>query len=338
MVTGIEAAKGAAERVFGARLPVLMRTVLPGFLATAVLYPVVAWMVTRFPSDPEHVWERVVAYVALALLLGAVASAANNETYKLYEGRIPWPGLLARWALRLQKKRVKRLREEAKAAPTTERYDELWYQLRDYPIGDGGEPEPTHPSLMGNILAAYEQYPSTRYGMDSVFYWSRIWLQVEKDRKEEIDNQWCMADGLLALSAISYSGGFIWALQAVADLFGLGRPWLPFGSVGLTLAAVPVWIVTGYLFYRFSIPYHRANGELFKAIFDIYRDKVWNMTSLKPAEKESWPAAWAYLQYLAFKCPNCSEYTSILKDDCENCGFGMAELKRSLSVTGQFPK
>lgn len=81
-----------------------------------------------------------------------------------------------------------------------------------------------------------------------------------------------------------------------------------------------------------------ANGELFNAIFDRYRDKIWSMTALKPVESDSWCAAWAYLQYLVFKCPNCGEYSHIAKDDCEKCGFGLLELKRSLSATGQFPK
>jgi hypothetical protein len=337
MEAGFEAGTGAAEKVLGVKLPVLMRIVLPGLAVTAVLYPWVAWLLGYLPRDTDHIWEPIAGYAVLVLLLGAVVSTGSSEIYKICEGRTRWPEGLRKWAVKRQQARVDRLMKAAKAAKVKDRYDELWLELRAYPTNGQGDPEATYPTMLGNILAGYEQYPSTRYGMDSVFYWRRIWLQIEKEQKEEIDNQWCVADGFLILSAVCAGGAVVWALQALAAEFGVGVARLPFGLTGLALAGVPGWLALAYLLYRVSLPFHRENGEVFKSIFDIHREKVWAMTSLKPGESQSFEAAWGYLQYLAFQCPNCKKWTSYVKDNCETCGMGLAELKKSLCATGKLP-
>ncbi len=336
METGFDAAKGAAEKILGVKFPVFMRLILPGLLATAVLYREVAWALGHLPPDPDHLWQRIGAYAALVLILGALISTANSETYKIYEGRTRWPRRLKAWAIATEQARVDRLRKTADSATTQADYDEAWYELRIYPLNDNGDPEATHPTRMGNILAGYEQYPNTRYGMDSVFYWPRIWLQIDKDVKEEIDSQWSVADGFLTLSAISYSGAAIWLTQALVGLFRFGLGALPFASVRLTMLASAGWLVLGYFWYRMGLPFHRENGEAFKSIFDVYREKARNMTSFNPNEKETWTAAWAYLQYLVMKCPNCRQYTS-RTDQCDKCGFGLTERNKSFRDSGKFP-
>ncbi len=197
MEAGFDAANGVAEKVLGVKLPVFMRLILPGLLATGVLYPFIAWILGYLPWDANHSWQRIAAYAALVLIVGALISTTNSEIYKIYEGRVCWPSRMFDWALKIQQNRVSRLRKAAESNRfvNPRRYDEIWYQLRDYPINDRGDPEATYPTQIGNILAGYEQYPNKRYGMDSVFYWPRIWLHVETNRKEEIDSQWSVADG-----------------------------------------------------------------------------------------------------------------------------------------------
>ncbi len=340
MEGGFEAAKGAAEKVLGVKFPTFMRTILPGLLATAVLYPLIAAILGKLPADKEYLWLRIAAYAVLVLLLGALISTTNSEIYKIYEGRIFWPRGLFEWARRREQARVEKLLDAAEVADedgSTAEYDELWYQLRIYPMNDKGQPEASHPTRIGNILAGYEQYPNTRYGMDSTFFWPRIWLQIEKDKKEEIDSQWSVADGFLTLSAISFVGGALWILQAIVALFDVGLSWLPFNAPGLAVLAGIGWLLLGVLWYRLCLPFHRENGEVYKSIFDVYREKVWALTTLKPNEKDTWTAAWAYLQYLVLKCPNCGKWTSMQSDTCENCGFGLVEVKRSLRDSGKFP-
>ena len=336
MGTGFEAARGAAERVLGVRLPIFMRMILPGLLATAVLYPLIGWILGHLPSGPDYAWQRIAGYAVLVFLLGALISTTSSEIYRIYEGRILWPSRVKVWACGRQQARVSRLLKNADSA-TDAQYDELWYQLRIYPTNDEGQPEATHPTQIGNILAGYEQYPYTRYGMDSVFYWPRIWLQIEKDKKEEIDNQWSVADGFLTLSAISVVGGVLWILQALAAGLRISSSGLPFGAPGKSVMGGLGWLVLGFLWYKLSLPFHRENGEVFKSIFDVYRDKVWNLTSLKPNERETWRAVWAYLQYVLLKCPRCGVSNPAGIDRCKKCGFELLELKRDLRDSGKFP-
>ena len=339
MELGFEAAKGAAEKVLGVKLPIFMRMVLPGLLATAVLYRQTAWALAHLPGDADRSWMRLVGYGVLVLVTGALISTLNSEIYKIYEGRILWPRALRAWATAIQQNRVDRLLKATRdESLSDEEYAEIWYQLRVYPTGDKGEQTATHPTRIGNILAGYEQYPLNRYDMDSVFYWPRIWLQMDKDKKEEIDGQWSVADGFLTLSAIAVLGGGLWIVQALLAAFGLSTRGLPLSSALWAALAGFVWFVLGYGWYRLSLPFHRENGEVFKSVFDLYRDKVWSMTSLKSREKEAWEAAWLYLQYHLLKCPNCGQQTKAALDSCQNCGFGLAEWKRQFRDSGQFPE
>jgi hypothetical protein len=335
-----EATKGAAENLLGVRFPVLMRVVLPGILATGVLYPSVGWALSHFASASPFSWEQIAVYAAGTFLLGALISTLNNEIYKIYEGRIFWPRVLRDWALGRQQARVGKLQKAAAAARArgdNAAYSEIWYQLRIYPLDEKGQPQAARPTRLGNILAGYEEYPNNRYGMDSVFYWPRIWLQIDKDKKEEIDSQWSLADGFLTLSAISLAGGVVWILQSLAFALGAVSFSIPLRSPGKAALASAGWLLLGYVWYRLSLPLHRENGEVFKSIFDLYRSKVWNLTHLRPNEKELWKATWAYLQYLRLKCPNCGKSNIATSDKCASCGFGLTEHRNTLRDSGKFP-
>lgn len=339
MEAGYDAASGVAEKVLGVKLPIFMRVILPGLLATGAFYPFIVWMLGYLPWDSNHSWQRIAAYAAIMLILGALISTLNSEIYKIYEGRMFWPTCLFEYARKRQQNRVNKLRKAAESFKSTNprRYDEIWSQLRDYPINDQGDPDATYPTRIGNILDGYEQYPKTRYGMDSVFYWPRIWLQIENDRKGEIDSHWSVADGFLTLSAISFVGSGLWVAQALLAWISVGRAWLPAGTPGLTTLGALGWLISGWFWYRLSLPFHRDNGEVFKSIFDIYRDKVWSLTSIRPHEVEMWEAAWAYLQYLVLKCPNCgTKWNDARRGKCEACGFELHELEKKLGDSGTF--
>jgi len=209
--------------------------------------------------------------------------------------------------------------------------------LRLYPLDDANQLTVRRPTLLGNILAGYEQYPDSRYGMDSVFYWPRIWMEMDKDKKEEIDGQWSMADGFLILSAISFVGGMLWILESIlagVDVFPYA---LPTDSAGGAAVGGLAWLVAGYVWYRLSLPFHRQNGEVFKAIFDLYRGKIRKALKLKPQEKATWDATWSYLQYLRLVCPKCGTMNLPSDQKCSKCGFDISDLPNKVRTTGKFP-
>jgi hypothetical protein len=335
-----EVGKGTAEQLLNVKSPIHMRVALPGALATAALYPTTAWLLEKLPRQPEYVWQRIVAYLALAFLLGGLVSLLSDEIYKIYEGRTLWPDWLRDLAIDRQQSRILKLRkraDEAFVAGDRNRYNELWDQIGQYPMNEeSGEAEAQRPTRLGNILAAYEQYPLTRYGMAAVFYWPRIWLQVEKEKKEDIDAGWSIADGFLSLSAVSLTGGVLWIAEAAGKTVGvLGNLPIPFHSAGWSALAALAWWLCGYACYRISLPSHRQNGEIFKSIFDLYRSKVWDLTSLKPQEEAAWKAAWSYLQYLMFVCPVCGRMTSIAKEKCDFCANDFRPLTVKLHDQGR---
>ena len=269
-------------------------------------------------------WQQLVIAGLVIVCVGALVSALNGEFYKIYEGRMGWPRGLYNRAVAFQQRRVDHLNDQSGKlrGVDPQRYNEIWYQLRLYPIDNqSAKRHATRPTLLGNILEGYEQYPQNCYGMDAVFYWSRLWLVIDKDLKEDISKSWSVADGLLSLSAVSYLAGLLWLVAYTgAEIDLLGPNWFPLGdNFNQTLTAVAGWFLLGYALYRLSLPFHRQNGEVFKSLFDLYRDKLMGMTALAPHEKESWRAGWSYLQYLKIPCPKCNAGTiSIFTNDCGN--------------------
>lgn len=323
-----------AEKVIPlVRFPVFMRVVLPGALAAAVLFPFTAFKVAMFAVDSlkdleEHAM-RLLLLCALIFVCGALIAALNGEIYKVYEGRTFWPGRLRLWGLRRQQRRVDRLRSYAVYVSSPDprienRRLESWEQLRIYPVSDG-EYYADKPTRLGNILAGYEQYPDTRYGMSSVFYFPRIWMRMEKEKKKEIDGGWAVADGFLSLSAAAAGGGVLWVLAGVLGAFDLFWWHVPFGDSGKSILGGVGLLILAYLFYRVSLPFHLQNGEIFKAIFDLYRSKAWPMTEIAPGELQAWDRAWLYYQHRRLVCRVCGKEKAgaepvLPGQPCPNCG------------------
>jgi hypothetical protein len=331
---GFEAAGGALGKFLpGVSFPVLMNAALPGALASVALFPLTPVDLTKLLSaSVENTWSKLALAAIVVIALGGLISLLNSRFYELYEGR-NWPRRVFEWGRALQQRRVERLdrRQRAEKGVHEQRYKEIWYRLRVYPINTFGKRYASHPTLLGNILYAYEEYPEDRYGMDAIFYWPRLWLIVDKDNRDDISKSWIVADGLVNLSAVSWIACLVWAAVACGSLFHLWKPeHLPVhNNFSRTWAAIGGWFILGYFFYRLSLSFHRSNGEVFKSLFDIYKDKLSKLTSLAPNEGERWKAAWAYLQYLRIKCPKCGKgYVSIYDHQCskEGCDVAMTEI------------
>ncbi len=332
---GIESTGEMAEKVLPlVRFPVLMRVILPGVLATTVIFPLTAFSVAMFQVDTlDELEKHAMPLVLLCLLIfvcGALIATLNGEIYKIYEGRTFWPGRLRLWGVRRQQRRVARLRSYARyesfSDPRLEnRRLESWNQLVIYPKDASGEYYADKPTRLGNILVGYEQYPDLVYGMSSIFYFPRIWMRMEKEKKEEIDGTWAIADGFLALSATAAGGGILWILAGVLGAFDLFWWHIPLSDPGKSIAAGFGLFVLSYFLYRLSLPFHLQNGEIFRAIFDLYRGRVWPMTKIRPGELKAWDKAWLYYQYRRLVCDVCGKERKgaepvLPGEPCPNCG------------------
>ena len=352
MPEGAGGVGGMAEKVVPfVNFPVLMRTVVPGLTLCLGAAPYCYHHLHGFPHDLQKIREHqtmLAISAALAVLIaGTLWSTLGNEIYKLYEGRTYWPAWLFGAMRRWEHSYVSKLNtKENELAENSRQREELWEELRLFPIADDGTRYAAMPTRLGNILRGYEHYPLTRYAMDGVFYWPRLWLTLNKDMKKEIEDSWSVADGLLMTSAALALISILWAATTLLSLIHRGWFHEPYeNQIALSLLASVGVMVLSYIFYRVSLPFHIRNGETFKSLFDLFRSNLKPMVSFDMDEAEQWIKSVYYLQYLYFRCPECRRraaadpqadqqcYRSIHAERCFGCNTSTATLLREV-----FPK
>ena len=294
----------------------VIRVGVPGLFAASVLFslfnPLLPEMLRIAELD-----DIATIGVPAAIVLGLFLSLFRSPIYQFYEGRSPWPAWLSNLCIsRLEKKVEKRLALTKELLETSVRYKELWYWLRMFPLDGKGDPQVTHPTLLGNVMQGYEEYPDTRYGMDSVFYWYRLWFKLPKEVASHLDLVWAEADCLtytsfvFLLSALLYLVASLarWAASYFASPIAFEQMISALPPPAFSVARALLSLAAFYLIYKFSIPIIRRNGEYFKAIFDLYRGEIKTMTEIPTDELAKWKNSGGYLQYLYVQCPNCGEY------------------------------
>ena len=143
----------------------LYRIVLPGLVWALLLLPLANPLVPPLLRIDELA-DLVAVLLPEVLILGLFSILCRGIIYRIYEGRLLWP----QWAHRRLTKRVndrvrKRLAEAGKLDTSSARYKELWYWLRTFPVDHKGDPVARRPTMLGNILEGYEEYPLRRYGV-----------------------------------------------------------------------------------------------------------------------------------------------------------------------------
>jgi len=263
-----------------------------------------------------------------AIILGLFLTLFQNPIYRIYEGRLLWPGgLHDALTKRMQKKVTKRLAIAQGLKTSSARYRELWYWLRVFPLDEKGDPCAARPTLLGNILEGYETYPDQRYGMDSVFYWYRLWPTLPENFVNHADLAAAGADMLMYSSASTLFLGITFGLLGGAGILSKFMSNLVLRSFVSQLPATNtlfilclIYLLLFYVFYRASIPLHRANGEFYKAAFDLYRNNIKNITEIDEKEKQAWYKTWCYLQYMYIQCGKCEKYFFAENQKCPYCG------------------
>lgn len=297
---------------FDLSLKFIFRVLLPGLFAALGLLPLMETALKFFHA--ENYADPV--FVALILLTGYLILLLDMHIYMLFEGR-RWPEGLRKVFTRWEAGRLAKLMriDEAFArkdpAVSLSQYNEAWADMRQFPLDKDGHPEAQFPTRLGNLIAAFEEYPKSRYGMDAVFYWPRLWMKVDKDLREEIDSSQAQADSALYTTAVLYFDGLMFLLYAGLKALGVSGIGIMDGIplVGLLLISLAAFL-GGRLLYRVSLYAHNAFGELFKAVFDQFNQEVdfeGVVREVAEITGDSWladgparqrrRAAWLYLQY-----------------------------------------
>ncbi len=249
-------------------------------------------------------------------------------------------------------KRKQRLDDYIEAM--TQRGTEAYVDLSNFPLEDSGRYYVTYPSRLGNLLWAFEGYSKRVYGVDSNFFWWRIWLKLDKDTREEIDNRQALADSSIYTSFAFYSTGLIWliyailfTLQSIISYSARLEAMLPTARMSITETFPDLWITwilaaaflsAGFGIYCLSLRLHAQFGEVYKSLFDVYEYKVnvkpiikeiAGLTDRSPVarlntnlnRKEELQIALRYLQFHRYRCPKCNALlkpSDIAVHDCRD--------------------
>ena len=257
--------------------------VLPGIVLSAGFHPFVSgWIPTvtgLYGIGPTAV------IIAEILVFGLGISSSIEWIYYVYEGfRLEWVTSLAwrinpKWVVRYQERwqKVQAGRDFDALSPSEQaRVTRMYEHLLDFPLAVGKDGSVRRlverPTRLGNIIATYELYAESRYGIDGTYFWDHLLNLAGDASRKAFEDTYSFAESLVLAS---FAGAIIAVLHLVALLgFAIGTldPSLvffralsgPSTSAWLALLGLLVWLG----FYQASLPAHRDAGAAFRAIVD----------------------------------------------------------------------
>jgi peptidoglycan hydrolase-like protein with peptidoglycan-binding domain len=100
----------------------------------------------------------------------------------------------------------------------------------------------------------------------------RIWIKLDKDARDDIDNSQAMADSAVHASFTIFINGLLWFICIFSLVFSSSLKYFPFTPVLLVLSVLCFSLAYGV--YRLSLSTQWQFGELVKSMFDAYRSKI----------------------------------------------------------------
>ena len=210
-----------------------------------------------------------------ALLTGLFLLGLHRPVLRLFEGYPIARARLAKPFIRLQERSFDRLAAlkaaggpEADAA-TNSLAMRAWLKLDRFFPDDRARLLPTR---FGNALRAAEDYPYTRWGLDSIPFWARVEPLLSDQERQLHENARTDVAFFLNSSLTAAAVGVVLVVDRV-----LNAP----------LAARYAWIylapfLVAYLVYRFSIDAAQRWGVEMKASLDLHRLSVYERLGVRP--------------------------------------------------------
>ncbi len=185
----------------------------------------------------SKLWRRWRRYRSLARKQAGGITALTAEEFDEYESLYVW---------RQEKKHKRRgltVKEE-------EEYARLDGRLRQAPA-DFNRLMPTR---LGNLLRVAETRPYSKYGLDAVTCWSRLWLVLPESAQKELTE----ARAELNL------GARVWLWSLLFLIWSIWAWWV-----------IPVSLLAALLTYRWMLDAAANYGDLVEATFDVYRAELY---------------------------------------------------------------
>ena len=172
------------------------------------------------------------------------------------------------------------------------------------------------PTELGNVFRSMEIYPEWKYGMDGVFFWTRIQLLMSEGNKKSIDKMRAFVDMFVELTWIFFFAAIVYLLFLLYNNMYI-----------LSIISSIIMILFSLGSYNMAIKSALKFGFYVRSIFDLYRDELWNkikntqfdkLNSL--SEKERWDIIFRYLWYFnTIQCRKCGKfYESSIEHVCDS--------------------
>lgn len=304
----------------------LLRLLLPGAVLAAAAMPILLSVcrVLSLTIDPLALFSFAVPALGWVLIL------LDMPIYMAFEGRRYWPRWLSKLGkAREQQRLVLYTRRADQAKARGDEAERLEYRIRvaQFPMNNNGEYEAWYPTRMGNILAGFEQYPQLKYGLDGVFFWYRIWVAIDKDLREDLDNAQALVDGsLYAVTAFCVAASMN-MLYAASIFFRTPLIALPTAAGYVTFLVLSgACLIISMILYRCCLHAQSQYGELFKSVFDQHRSRLEisgllndleahheDLSFYGRSERERNRAAWRFLRWHRYR-PDGSGTNRIVQD------------------------
>ncbi|MCZ7385277.1 MAG: hypothetical protein O8C63_11090 [Candidatus Methanoperedens sp.] len=158
------------------------------------------------------------------------------------------------------------------------------------------------PTELGNVFKSVEVYPLWKYGMDGVFFWTRIELLTSEENRKILEKLRAVVDMSVGLTWIFFFSAFAYILVLSSD-----------GKYILSMAFFILFLLLSLFSYNMAVESALKFGVYSRSIFDLYREELWKkmkmgkFESIKDLpEKERWGNVFRYLWFFdTIQCPEC---------------------------------
>ncbi|MGW2513033.1 hypothetical protein ACWC0A_27285 [Streptomyces scopuliridis] len=197
----------------------------------------------------------VAGFVLAVTLLTALLAAHRVTLLRWAEGY--WPGRLGRRLGARRASRHERARAELRGdvrAGSPDAYETLYLH---YPLPGA----PVLPTRLGNVLRGAEDYPRTRYGIDAVLVWPRLFPLLPAPFTATFASSRARLDAALAVAALS----LVFTVAAPVCTVAVG------GALWLAAVSLVVGALSALTGYRAALTTAVVHGQQIRVAFDLYR-------------------------------------------------------------------
>ncbi len=149
------------------------------------------------------------------------------------------------------------------------------------------------PTLLGNAFSSLEVYPKWKYGMNGIFFWTRIELLMTPENKKTLDTMRAFVDMSILLTWIFISAAIAYFVFLACS-----------GEYIFSMVSVVLFILFSLFSYHMAVRSTVDYGYYLRSSFDLYREELWEKIKNKQfndqvllPNKESWGKIYRDLRF-----------------------------------------